>query len=208
MMTLMGWTLPMTVLLGLGLAACGGETIHPVVTSTVPFTVVETTTTLKVVSSAPTTASPSTSIATTSTTIAWQPFTLTQAEAIAVEVDHHGGEAYRILGRRGKVTPEGLAELELSAGRIQLKTESRGYETASPSEFRDWKDLHRRIESIYDQGTNCVSVVVEDTGRPALQLYERTDRWRSVLFIPATAIRKDQKGISCALLSEPEPPLS
>ena len=209
MMTRMGWTLPMSVLLGLGLAACGGETIHGAVTSTVLSTV-ETATTMKVVSSAPTTASPSTSIPSTSTTTAWQPLTLTQAEAIAVEVDHHGGEAYRILGRAGKATPEGLAELELSDARTQLRTELEAYKSADSSQFANWNDLHRQIRLIYEQQTRCLSVVVDDrvgvhSGAGALQLFERTDRWRTVLFIAAAKLRPGQKGIPCALLSASEP---
>lgn len=212
MMTRMGWTLPMSVLLGLGLAACGGETSHRVVTSTVPFTV-ETATTMKVVSSAPTTASPSTSIATTSTTTAWQPLTLTQAEAIAVEVDHHGGEAYRILGRAGKVTPEGLAELELAYGRRQLDLERRQYESTASGPFKNAPDAHQSVGSLFEQSPNCLSVVVDDVPgetrtTPGLQLFELTDRWRLALNVPATKVKIGQKGIECALLSVPAPPLS
>ncbi len=211
MMTRMGWTLPMSVLLGLGVGACGGKTIHRVVTSTVPVAVVETTTTMKVVSSPPTSATSPTSIAAPTTT--WQPLTLTQAEAIAVEVDHHGGEAYRILGRAGTVTPEGLSELELAYGRRQLDLERRLFESSASGPFKNVADVHQNVRSLFEQSPNCLSVVVDDVPgdtrtKPGLQLFELTDRWRLALNVPATKVKIGQKGIECALLSVPAPPLS
>ena len=143
----------------------------------------------------------------TSTTVGWRPLTLGEVDELLREVEHHNGEAYRILGKIRRVSELGLNELARSAEGRQLEVETDGYRRAYPNEFTGgFSDRNFGVTTIFDQTPTCISLEVDNypgrqnSGPPepaALEVLHRTDRWRVRLFIPATVRPLDKKGIPC-----------